>query len=159
METIHVLVVSDCIEDVGRIKDVLSSRSGDHMHYHIEETSDFFDALKLMVRNTHDVYVLDQKFPNTSVDGMELLRRANAGGCSRPAILLTSMSDEEIDWAVDDVGAAGFLNRYVDIQERIVKHAIRYAVRHFKHLQEIQEKFNSVQKQLLDVGRKLNRGR
>lgn len=159
METIHVLVVSDCKEDVEQIKAVLSSPSGAYMHYHIEETSDFFEALKLMVRNTHDVYVLDQKFPDTGVDGLELLKRANAGGCTRPAILLTSMSDEEIEWAVDDVGAAGFLNRYLDLQERVVKHAVRYAVRHFTHLQEIQEKFSSVQKQLLAVGRKLNRGR
>ena len=89
---------------------------------------------------------------------MDLLRRANAGGCQRPAILLTVMDDEDIDWAVEDVGAAGFLNKNLDLNDRVVKHAVWHAVRHFQQLQDIRQQLSVVQKQLVDVGRKLSRG-
>lgn len=157
METIHMLVVSDNADDIDQIKALLASQAGARTHYHVESTGDFQDALKALVRNTHDVYLLDQKLPDTQADGMDLLRRANAGGCSRPAILLTSMEDEDIEWAVEDIGAAGFLNRHLDLSERVLKHAIRHAVRHFQQLQEIREQLSVVQRQLIDVGRKLNR--
>lgn len=152
------LVVSGNPDDIEEIKSLLASPTGARTHYHVESTSDYHDALKALVRNTHDVYLLDQKLPNASGDSMDLLRRANAGGCQRPAILLTVMEDEDIDWAVEDVGAAGFLNKHLDLHERVVKHAIRHAVRHFQQLQDIRQQLSVVQKQLVDVGRKLSRG-
>jgi CheY-like chemotaxis protein len=158
METVHMLVVSDNTDDIEEIKSLLASQEGDRTHYHVESTHDYQDALKALVRNTHDVYLLDQKLPNVGGDSLDLLRRAIAGGCQRPAIILTLMADEDIDMAVEDVGAAGFLNRHFDMHERVIKHAIWHAVRHFQQLQDIRQQLSVVQKQLVDVGRKLSRG-
>jgi FixJ family two-component response regulator len=89
--------------------------------------------------------------------GLDLLKRANAGGCVTPAILLTTQSDEDFDWAADDAGAAGFLHKHLDMHERVLKHAIRYATRHFQQLQEIRTHLTHVQQQMIDVSKKLGR--
>lgn len=157
METIHIMLVNDDEGEADIIKNLLKEDSDSLLRYHLDVVTDHIEALRAMVRNTHDVYILDQNIPGASISGADFLKRANAGGCSSPVLLLTTYSDLDIEWAVDDCGAAGHLNKYLDLEDRVLKHAIRYAVRHFKRLQEIQEQLSCVLAQIADVGRKLNR--
>lgn len=157
METIHVLMVSDNETECQTVRNLLSEDKDSLLRYHVDVISDHTEALRHMVRNTHDVFILDQTIPGCSMSGVDFLKKANAGGCSSPTLLLTTFPDHEIEWAVDDCGAAGHLHKHIDLEERVIKHAIRYAVRHFKKLQEIQEQMTLVQQQLADLGRKLNR--
>jgi len=115
-------------------------------------------TINLLVNNTHDVCFVDHLLPNCSVDGLELIGRVNAGGCNRPVILVTSMSDEDVEWAAEEAGAACFLNRPADMDPRIVKHAIRFSTSHFIRLKEIQAQLVLMKAQLADICRKLNRG-
>jgi FixJ family two-component response regulator len=100
---------------------------------------------------------MDQHVSGTGLTSIEILKRVNAGGCTIPVILVTTLGDDSVAWAADDAGAAGFLHRDLDMTERTVKHAIRYSISHFRQLQEIQEHMAEVQKQLADMGRKLRR--
>ena len=156
METIHVLIAGDD-QAVATLKAVLHTEPGDMTHYHMEVETDYTELLRKLVRNTHDIYVIDQKIRDVPATGQDLIRKANAGGCSSPAILLTTLSDEDAEMVVEDVGAAGFLNIHLDLEERVVKHAIRHAIRHFRQLQDIHNQLTHVQQQLLDIGRALNR--
>lgn len=157
METTHVLVVSDDTHQVEEISRLLETTPGTRQRYHVESLSDFQEVLRALVRNTHDVFILDQKIPGSPLSALDLLQRANAGGCITPVLLLTTLPDDDIEWAADDAGAAGFLHRDLDLNERTLKHALRYAVTHFRQLQEMQELLSSVQKQLAEVERKLRR--
>jgi DNA-binding response OmpR family regulator len=157
METIHVLLVSDDPIEVDQVQDLLHSDPGSMTHYHVDACADYNETLKALVRNTHDVFLLNQIVPGAPLSGIELAKRANAGGCQSPIILLTTMPDEDMEMVLEDCGAAAFLNRGLDMQERTVKHVIRYAISNFKQLQEIKEQLVQVQQQLIDVGRKLSR--
>lgn len=151
------LVVTDDTQQVDDIKGLLATTPGTRQRYHVESMSDFNDVLRTLVRNTHDIFILDQKVPGSSMTPIELLQRANAGGCTTPVFLLTTHADDDIEWAADDAGAAGFLHVHLDLTERTLKHAIRYGVTHFRQLQEMHELLASVQKQLAEVERKLRR--
>lgn len=156
-ETIHVLVLDDGSNDFEEIQRLLHTEPQASTRYYIESLNDYREMLTAMVRNTHDVYIVSHRVPGSQISGIELVERANAGGCSTPAILLTGLKDEDVEWAADEVGAAGFLNRSLDLTERTLKHAIRYAVRHFSQLQAIQGQLRTVQAHLSEVGRQLKR--
>jgi len=157
METTHVLVVSGDTDQIDEISRLLETTPGTSRRFHVEALTEYQEVLRALVRNTHDVFILDQKIPESPLTALELLQRANAGGCSSPVLVLTSLPDEDIEWAADDAGAAGFLHRDLDINERTLKHALRYAVTHFRQLQEMQELLSGVQRQLAEVERKLRR--
>lgn len=157
METTHVLVVSDDAEMVDDITGLLQTAPGTRRRYHVESMNDFSEVLRALVRNSHDVFILDQIIPGSNVGALDLVQRAIAGGCTMPILVVTTMADEDIEWAADDAGAAGFLNRNLDLHERTLKHALRYATGHFRQLQEMQELLGGVQKQLAEVERKLRR--
>jgi len=157
METIHVLLVSDGTDDIQRIRDLLAEDKNALLRYHLDVADAFNEAQRALVRNTHDVYLLDQVIPGARVSVSDFLKQVNVGGCSSPTIFLTTASDIDAERAVDDCGAAGYLHKYRDFSDRVVKHAINYAVRHFKQLQEIGEQLAHVQQQLSEVNRKLGR--
>jgi CheY-like chemotaxis protein len=157
METIHVLMVSDNQSEISLVRELLATSLDATTHYHIDTTADYAEALRALVRNNHNVFIVDYHLPGVGMTGIELLQRANAGGCSTPVILLSTLPDEDIEWAADDAGAACFLNKNLDLNERMLKLAIRHGVRHFRRLQELQELLTTVQKQLADLGRRYRR--
>ena len=157
METIHVLLINDNAEDIQEIRDLLTTGPDDTLHYHIDTTADYAETMRALVRNKHDIALIDYHLPGTSTSGVELLQRANAGGCSIPVILMSTLADGDIEWAAEDAGAACYLNKNFDMTERTLKLAIRHGVRYFKKLQEMQELLTTVQKQLVDLGRKFKR--
>lgn len=157
METTHVLVISDDPELIRDITELLDTAPGTRRRYHVESMNEFASALRALVRNTHDVFIVDQIVPGANVSAIDLTQRANAGGCTTPVLILTTLPDEDIEWAADDAGAAGFLHRQLDINDRTLKHALRYATDHFRQLQEMQDLLSDVQKQLAEVERKFRR--
>lgn len=157
METTHVLIISDDTVLVEEVTKLLHTAPGTRRRYHVESMTDFSDTLRALVRNTHDVFIIDQIVPGSNIGAIDLTQRANAGGCVTPVLILTTLPDEEIEWAADDAGAAGFLHRDYDLTDRTLKHALRYATDHFRQLQEMQELLTEVQRQLVEVERKFRR--
>jgi len=148
--TIHVLVVGS-EELADQVQGLLGEPPA---AYKVEAEETYEKALRTLVRNTYDVCLLDCHAPEM---GVGLLKKANAGGCVTPTILITNLADNEIWRDVEDAGAAGFLSRSLDLSTRTVKHVIRYALSHFKQLQAIQDSISELQRQLADIGRKLRR--
>jgi CheY-like chemotaxis protein len=157
METIHVLMVSDNQDEISLVRELLTTNTDALTHYHVDATADYAEALRSLVRNNHDLFLVDYHFSGVGLSGIEMLQRANAGGCATPVILLSTLPDEDIAWAADDAGAACFLNKNLDLNERTLKLAIRHGVRYFHKLQELQDLLTSVQKQLADLGRRYRR--
>lgn len=157
METIHVLMISTNQSEISQVRDLLTTSTDATTHYRVDATADYAEALRALVRNNHDLFLVDYHLAGAGLSGIELLQRANAGGCTSPVILLTTLPDEDIAWAADDAGAACFLNTNLDLNERTLKLAIRHGVRYFHKLQELQELLTSVQKQLADLGRRYRR--
>jgi DNA-binding response OmpR family regulator len=145
-------------EDLDGLQKSLSVVEDNASKYLVDGVGDYDTAISAMVNNTHDVYVVDHLLPNCSVTGLELVERVNAGGCNRPIILVTSMSDEDVEWAAEEAGAACFLQKPADMDPRVLKHAIRFSVSHFVRLKEIQYQLVIMKTQLADICRKLNRG-
>jgi two-component system, cell cycle sensor histidine kinase and response regulator CckA len=171
MNTIRVLVVSDNPDDVVLVEELLSTPLA-QTNYVVENIADFQGALRALVSDSYDVYLLDYHVPGTGITGVDLIQRAYAGGCTSPIILLTQISDDMIQWAAEHAGAADVLHKTADLcphpdcpmhrnkdtPHRLLARSIRYAVQHFQQLKMIQKQLDGVQKQLADVHRKLNRG-
>ena len=168
METIRVLVISDSAADVVLIEELLSKSPRSQTKYYVEAAHDFQSALRALVSDSHDIYLMDYHVPGSGISGIDFIQRAYAGGC----ILLTQITDETIIWAAEAAGAADVLHKQADLcphpdcplhrnedtPRRLLTRAIRYSVRHFQQLKTIQKQLDAVQRQLADVHRKLNRG-
>lgn len=156
METIQVLVVSDNHQDINRIVELLSATPGSDLLFHVKSEGDYNGALKALVRNAYDVYLVDQIVQNTKMSGIDLVKKANVGGCRSPVLLLTTMSDEDIDWAVEDSGAMGHVNKNLDFTWRTFRNAIRFAIRYHKNVLGIQKQLTELQRQVADLITKFN---
>lgn len=148
METLHVLVISGNPSDVDTIKELLTTLPGENQHFHVESEEDYKESLKALVSNRYDVYLVDQIVPNSGVSGVDLVRKANAGGCRSSVLLLTAMTDEDIEWLVEESGAAGHVNRNLDFEPRTFRNAIRQSIIHNKDVAEIREQLRELQRQV-----------
>lgn len=151
METVHVLVVSDNQSDIEQIRDLLATSSGAVVRFHVESEMDYASALRSLVRNQYDVYLVDQIVPGSQMSGIDLVKKANAGGCRSPVLVLTTLPDEDMDWALDDVGAAGHINKHLDFHERTFRNAIRTAIKHNKDVTEVREQLRDLQRQVSEL--------
>lgn len=157
METVHVLVVSDNPSDIDKIRDLLHTESGAPIRYHVEFGEEYSESLKSLVRNGYDVYLIDQIVPNTKLSGVDLAKKANAGGCRSPILLLTTLPDEDVDWALDDAGAAGHINKNLDFEERTFRNAIREAIRHYRDVTEVREQLRALRRQVAELAQTFER--
>ena len=170
MDTIRVLTISDDRALVASIEEMLTA-PGVTPRYQVDVVTGFQNALRNLVSDSHDIFLLDYIVPGAGITGIELIQRAQAGGCTSPIILLTQLMDESVHWAAQMAGAADVLhkqldlcphpdcplNRNTDMPRRVLLRAIRYATQHYQQLQGIQKQLNSVQEQLVSVHKKLNR--
>lgn len=157
-KTIRALGFLSSETDLESLQVALAEAEDKSLRFSLDTTDSYETAISAMVNNTHDVYLIDHLLPNCPTTGLELIERANAGGCNRPVILLTSMADEDVVWASEEAGAACFLNKQMDLSPRVLKHSLHHATSHFVRLKEIQYQLVLVRNQLSDVCRKLNRG-
>ena len=148
METVHILAVSGAVSDVQLLRDLLVEQKGAPIRYYIEASDDGTDALRQMVRNSHDVYVVDHVVPGTTVTGAELVRKAHAGGCQRTTLLWGSLDDEQMEWMCSDAGACGYLHKTFDMHARNLRRLIRTALRYHTELADLQRHLDTVSKEI-----------
>ena len=153
METIHVLVITDNRQDVEEIKDLLRP----NLHFHVESEEDHQQALRALVSNRYDAYLIDHVVPNSALSGADIVRKAHAGGCHSPILLLTTMSDDDMDVIVDDCGASGHINKTLDFDSRTLQNIIRFATCHNRQILEVREQLRDLQIQVADLIRKFDR--
>ena len=91
----------------------------------LEWTGDAEKGYDLILRNEHEVYLIDYRLG--ADDGLDVLRRARAEGSKAPILILTGQTDDEIDQLALEAGASDYLAKDVcDVSQ--LEHAIRYAL-------------------------------
>src|SRR5688572_18463876 len=88
-KTIRILCVEDDEDDFVLIRDALSDFK--HITFQLEWVRTFEEGLLAILSNAHDLCMLDYQLGAHT--GVELLRRARAGGSRVPILLLTGMNE------------------------------------------------------------------
>jgi signal transduction histidine kinase len=122
-QPVRVLLIDDDEEDFLLTRDLLSDLPGGG--YHLDWIGDYDAGLLAVCAGQYDVCLLDYRLGART--GLELLREAQADGCSAPVILLTGQGEYEIDQAAMQAGAADYLEKG-RLDGTILERAIRYAV-------------------------------
>ena len=123
-EAIRVLVVEDDEDDY-----VLTERMFLQMKqgvYELERAEDFDSAMETAGRSGHDVYLVDYQLGRRT--GLDFLSALPRGREQPPAIILTSLRDNEVAIRALRVGAADYLVKGdvdADALERALQHALR----------------------------------
>lgn len=102
------------------------------------------DAKKQLLSNAFDLYFVD--FRLGAQTGLELLKEAISGGCTKPIILLTGIGNREIDKKAIENGAYDYLIKS-ELNPEKLERSIRYALERFKSfnlLAENERKFRLI---------------
>ena len=121
---LRVLLVDDDEEDAALTRDLLA-RAFPAAPPAVTWLQGAAPALAALGAGEADVCLLDYRLGPE--DGLELLRRALAGGCEVPIILLTGQGGRAVDLRAMDAGAADYLQKGT-FEPPQLERAIRYAV-------------------------------
>lgn len=134
---LNVLVVDDDDDDVFLTCDYLSAI--DTFDIHVDKESNYQKAVTKILENKHDVYLIDYLLgPYT---GIELIRKCNEAGVSKPFILLTGNGDRRIDIEATKVGAYDYLTKN-ELNTESLERSLRYSVQRHSALAAITESEN-----------------
>ncbi|OQX92834.1 MAG: hypothetical protein B6D58_00960 [candidate division Zixibacteria bacterium 4484_95] len=123
-DIIKTLLVDDDEDDYFITKDLLSEIK--RANYKLDWASTYDEALKIIARNQHDVYLIDYRLGEFS--GLDLIRTAIGNGCSVPMILLTGQGDSEVDIEAMKVGAMDYLVKG-QLDASSLERSIRYSIK------------------------------
>src|SRR5436853_451636 len=104
---IRVLLVDDDEDDYALARDLLAE--ADREHYALSWEPDFDRALSALCGSGYDVCLLDYRLGKHS--GLDLLRRAVAGGAKAPFLILTGQGQRELDLEAMRAGAVDYLEK------------------------------------------------
>lgn len=93
--------------------------------YSLDWVATYEEALTAFVAKGHDVYLVDYRLGER--DGLGLLKEAIDRGCYAPLIMLTGLSDEDVDVKAMKAGASDYLVKG-EISPRTLERSIRYAI-------------------------------
>jgi two-component system, cell cycle sensor histidine kinase and response regulator CckA len=122
LEQIKVMLVEDDEDDYILTRGYFSEMVG---RFHLEWFKSYDLGLKAMLRNQHDVCLLDYRLG--AKNGVELLKEAVDQGCQAPIILLTGSGEHQVDLEAMKAGAADYLVKS-DLRTNILERSIRYAL-------------------------------
>lgn len=117
------MVVEDNQDDFEILRILFSKVK--HCLYELQNVTDLSHAMEEMRKGGHDVYLVDYKLGVES--GMDFLRQAFQEKCQAPIILLTGLSNYELDVEGMRLGAADFLNKS-KLDPDVLERSIRYTL-------------------------------
>ncbi len=120
---IRVLLVDDDEEDYLLTRGMLAEVK--LAEYVLDWVPTYEQALRTLEAEEHDVYLVDYRLGDR--DGLQLLHEAIDRGCRAPLIMLTGLSDEDLDVKAMRAGAADYLVKG-EISPRTLERSIRYAI-------------------------------
>ena len=151
-DLIKILLVDDDEEDFIITMDVIEEISSSRK-YRLYWTASYEDAVKSIISQSHDVYLIDYRLGAHS--GLDLIEEAIELNCTSPLILLTGQGDMEIDEKAMKAGAADYLIKG-NINASILERAIRYSLEHARHVEEIRALNKSLEKRVEERTTELN---
>jgi sigma-B regulation protein RsbU (phosphoserine phosphatase) len=119
----RVLLIEDDEDDYVLTRDLLDDIEGSR--FHVEWCRDYEAGLDRMLRNEHDVCLVDYRLGKQT--GLDLLRAAVNAGSSVAVIFLTGQSDRAIDQEAIRAGASDYLVKQ-KINPDVLDRCIRYAI-------------------------------
>jgi two-component system cell cycle sensor histidine kinase/response regulator CckA len=122
-ELIKVLLVEDDEDDFILTRSLFNEIAG--RQFQVEWFNSYSLGLKAMLRNEHDVCLLDYRLG--AKNGIDLLQEAVAAGCIAPIILLTGLGEHKIDLEAMKAGAADYLVKS-GLRADSLERSIRYAL-------------------------------
>ncbi|HKR64075.1 MAG TPA: EAL domain-containing protein [Thermoanaerobaculia bacterium] len=131
---VRILLVDDDEDDYVVTRELLADSR--RTPFALEWIANFDDAIDAIVRDEHDLYLIDYRLGEH--DGLELLAHAAASGCTKPLILLTGLADGDVDLAAMRAGAADYLVKG-QIDSDLLERAIRYALEQNRTLHALRE--------------------
>jgi signal transduction histidine kinase len=129
---IRVLLVDDD-EDAYVITKALLEDIPDH-HYTLDYVYRYDDAVTRILRDEHDVYLVD--FLLGARTGLDLIEEVRARGCTKPIICATMMENHIIDMSIMKAGASDYLVKG-ELTSSMLERSIRYAIMHQRALNEV----------------------
>jgi PAS domain S-box-containing protein len=139
---ISVLVVDDDEDDFILLKSFFGDIN--NFTFDLFWTPSYDEALRLMVKNNHDVVIIDYLLGGQT--GLELLKTAIDGGSKKPVIVLTGQGSYKVDLESMELGAADFLVKS-ELNGEKLERSIRYALDRyeiFNALKESEEKYRTI---------------
>ena len=123
MNSVRVLVLDDDPDDAFLIVDHFEDISG--QSYEVDSTDDIDEAIDRLARDEFDILLCDYRMG--AVSGVEVLERMRSRGIDTPTILMTGVSNDEVDRQAMEAGAADFMPKD-ELEPRIIDRAVRYAL-------------------------------
>jgi signal transduction histidine kinase/FixJ family two-component response regulator len=130
-EITRVLLIDDDEDDYLITKDIFDEIRT--RVYVLEWVSNYSDAISVISREIHDVYLVDYRLG--AYNGLQVISEATKKGIKAPFILLTGQGDLEIDEKALKVGAVDFLVKG-SFSPFELERSIRYSMEHNKNLKE-----------------------
>jgi len=130
VQPIRVLLVDD-----DQSYHVLTSRmlSRAEQPFDVEWVGTFDEGLEAMLRQEHDIYLLDYQLGRTS--GLELMKTAQAQGVSKPIIMMTGHGKHGLDVEALQSGATDYIDK-VELRPAPLQRSLRYALERWRIQQE-----------------------
>lgn len=118
-----ILLIEDDEEDYFLLRKLLTKIPT--VHYQISWESSPTSGLEKMLKNEHDLTMIDYRLG--AWNGIELIKEARQRGYDRPIILLTGAGDGDIDIQALQAGADDYIAKS-QLQGELVHRIIRYAI-------------------------------
>lgn len=137
-DQIKILLVDDDEDAYVLTRDLLEDSGS--INFSIDWLATFDEALEVICRNAHDVYLLDYRLGQHN--GIELLNKVHTWCPDKVAILLTGQGDHEVDLAAMKAGAADYWVKD-QINGTFFERSIRYAMER-KRAERLERERNSL---------------
>ena len=123
MNCVRVLVLDDDPDDAFLIVDHFDDIAG--QAYEVDSTGDIDGAIERLQHGEFDILLCDYRMG--AVSGVEVIGRMRERGIGTPTILMTGVSNDEVDRAAMAAGAADFMPKD-ELSPRVLDRAVRYAL-------------------------------
>ena len=133
--SIKVLIIEDDEDDYTIVKHYLSKIST--INYDVYWSSDFDFALEDILKNEHDIYLIDHFLGKG--EGLDLIKSAREAYIDKPLILLTGAKNESVDQEAMKKGASDFIIKS-EVKVETLERTLRYAMERYKQQKSIKEK-------------------
>jgi len=134
-KTIRILLIEDDEDDYLILREFLLDQVT-HIKFKLDWVQSYQAGLRQILRANHDVYLIDHYLGENS--GLDLLKEAVQAGCQAPMIVVTGVSNPEIDQAALMAGATDYLVKD-QLNGQLLERSIRYALERNRLLITIRE--------------------
>jgi PAS domain S-box-containing protein len=139
---LRVLVIEDDEDDYIILKHYLNKITS--VDYDVYWTNNYDDALQDILKNEHDLYLIDHYLGKG--EGVEIIEQVRKHHFYKPLILLTGAGNREVDEKAMEKGASDYLVK-TELKVDMLERALRYAHDRFlqqRYINEQERKYRSL---------------